>query len=139
MRNIDLFNEYAARILSQLYEGFPVKDDLDARTISGHTDENEFGIICAPDGREPKEARVAYPTIEWLLDTGYARSDDRRPYRRFGGCVLSAEGLRLLQATPESAQTAEPAGDKLVRLVKEEAIGLARDTVRAILASGAGG
>ena len=139
MRNIDLFNEYAARILGQLYEKFPVKDDLDVRSITGHTDVNEWGAICAPDGRESKEAQVAYATIEWLADTGYIRADDRRYPFGFARCVLTAEGLRLLEATPESVQITETAGDKLVRLVKEEAIGLARDTVRAILSLGTGG
>lgn len=139
MRNIDVFNEFVAVILAQLYESFPVKEDLDVRTISGHTDENEFGIICAPDGRESKEAQVAYSTIEWLVDTGYIRADKPRPYRAFRGCVLTAEGLKLLHATPESVQVKETVGDKLVRLVREGTPELARDAVKALLTLGAGG
>lgn len=138
MRNIDVFNEYVAVILAQLYESFPVKEDLDVRTISGHTDENEFGIICAPDGRESKEAQVAYHSIEWLVDTGYIRADEPRPHRFFRGCVLTSAGLKLLQAIPESVQVKETAGDKLVRLVRESSTELARDAAKALLTIGAG-
>lgn len=139
MRNVDLFNEYAARILARLYESFPVKTDLDAREITGHKDMDEFGSICAPDGRSSKEAEVAYATIEWLVDTGFVRADDRRPPLGFVRCVLTAEGLRLLQATPESVRITETAGDKLSRLVREGAFELARETTKALLTLGAGG
>lgn len=139
MRNIDLFNEYAAVILARLYESFPVKTDLDVRKISGHEQEDEFGVIRAPDGRLSKESDVACATIEWLVDTGFVRADDRRPPLAFVRCVLTAEGLRLLQATPESVRITETVGDKLVRLVSEGAVDLARETAKALLTLGAGG
>lgn len=139
MRNIDLFNEYVAVILAQLYKSFPVKDDLDARKISGHEEEDEFGVIRAPDGRVSKEAEVAYHSVEWLVETGYVRSDEHRYLRAFGGCVLTTEGLRLLQATPESKKVTEAAGDKLVRLVREGIGDQARDAAKALMTLGAAG
>ena len=138
VKNIDLFNEYVAGILARLYEGFPVKDDLDVRKISGHEDEDEFGVICAPDGRRSKEAEVAFATVEWLVETGYVRADDRRYPRAFGGCVLTSKGLKVLQAEPESVKISETAGDKLSRLVAEGSVELAREAAKALLALGAG-
>lgn len=139
MQNIDLFNEYAAVILAQLYESFPVKDDLDVRKITGHADVDEFGAICGPGGRRSKEAETAFATIEWLLDSGYVRAEDRRYPYGFARCVLTAEGLRLLNAMPESVRTKETAGDKLSRLVREGAVEFARDAAKALLTLGAGG
>ena len=89
MRNIDLFDEYVAIVLAQLYESFPVKDDLDVRAITGQ------------DPNEPlqpsQEAKVAYAAIEWLIETGYVRTVERRPPVGFGGCVLTAAGLNRLR------------------------------------------
>ena len=137
-RNIELFDEYAARILSRLYERFPVKCPLDAREITGHTDTDEYGAIVAPDGRVSKEAGVAYATIEWLAETGYLRADDAHPPYGYGSCVLSARGLELLKATPQSVRVTETLGDKLVRLVAEGSMELAKDAVRAAIAIAVG-
>ena len=133
-RNIELFDEYTARILSRLYERFPVKCALDVREITGHTDIDEYGAIVAPDGRKSKEAEIAYATIEWLAETGYLRADDANPPYGYRLCVLSARGLELLKATPQSVRMTETLGDKLVRLVAEGSMDLAKDAVRATIA-----
>ncbi len=142
MRNIDLFYQYVAVILSQLYEGFPVKCDLDTRQLTGHTQTNEYGAICGPDGRPSKEVEGAYATIEWLAETGYIRTESSRHLFGFSGCVLSvltSLGLHLLKATPESVKVKESIGDKLVRLVKGGSIDLVKDAAKAIIALGAQG
>ena len=139
MQNIDLFNEYAARILAQLYEIFPSKQTLDARTISGHTDVNRFGIICAPDGSESKEARLAYDTIEWLVHNGYVRADSLLDGRLAYGCRLTEQGRKVLRAVPEKVQNTETRGRKLVRLIKESSIEAAISCVKEILMRGAAG
>ena len=136
MSNIDRFDEYAAVVLGRPYERFPVKTDLDVRRITGHTGTNGFGAVCAPDGRESREAEIAWATIEWLADTGYLRTAASTAPVRFHGCVLTAEGLKLLKAVPGSVRAAETAGDQIVRFVREGALGLARDLVRGLLAPG---
>ena len=133
-RNIELFDEYTARILSRLYERFPVKCALDVRQITGHTDTDEFGAVVSPDGRASKEAEIAYATIEWLAETGHLRVGDAHPPVLFRSCVLSAQGLELLKATPRSVRVTESLGDKLVRLVSEGSMDLAKDAVRAAIA-----
>ena len=137
-RNIELFDEYVARILSRLYEQFPVKCPLDVREITGHTDTDEYGAIVAPDGRASKEAEIAYATIEWLAETGYLRADDASPPYGYRSCVLSARGLELLKATPQSVRVTETLGDKLVRLVAEGSMELAKDAARAAIAIAVG-
>ena len=139
MQNIDLFNEYVARILAQLYESFPVKEKLYASTISGHTDDNRYGTICAPDGSESKEAQVAFHTIGWLVDNGYVRAEQRLDGRYYDYCALTEKGLKVLQAVPDSVQTTETVGEKLVRLTKEGGGDLARDFIKSLLTLGVQG
>ena len=77
----DLFYEYVAIILAQLYERFPLKSDLDVRQISRH---------------QAKEAKIACATIEWLEEEGYIRVGGRYRYG-LHNCVLTAQGLTRLQ------------------------------------------
>ena len=133
-RNIELFDEYTALILSRLYEHFPVKCRLNVREITGHSDTDKFGVIVAPDGRESKEAEIARATIEWLADTGYLRAENASPPFAYMSCVLTARGLELLKATPQSVSLKETIGDKLVRLVGEGSMDLAKDAARAAVA-----
>ena len=133
-RNIELFDEYTARILSRLYERFPVKCPLDVGEITGHTETDEFGTIVAPDGRASKEAEIARATIEWLADTGYLRAENASLPFGYASCVLTARGLELLKATPRSVSLKETLGDRLVRLVRDGSMDLAKDAVRAAVA-----
>lgn len=140
MQNIDLFNEYVARVLAQLYESFPVKEKLDAGTISGHTDLDRVGtILDAPDGSESKEARVAYGTISWLVNNGYVHADSRLDGRYYDGCALTDKGLMVLRAVPDSVQITETFGDSLVRLIEEGTVERAKDVVKALLTFGVSG
>jgi len=134
--NIELFDEYAARVLSQLYEQFPVKTGIDVRKLTGHVDTNEYGAILSPDGQRSRQAEIAYATIEWLVETGYIRCKKAAPPYGYSQCVLTAKGLEILKATPASVQSGKTIGDRLVQFVREGALDLAGDAVKAALAAG---
>ena len=136
MPNIDRFDEYAALIFSRLYEHFPVKVDLDVRDLTGHREMDENGAVLAPNGNTSRCASIAYATIEWLIETGYVRAKEPHYPIGFRGCVLTAEGLKLLKAMPGSVQFTDTVGDKLVRFVREGALDLAKDIVKGALAIG---
>ncbi len=137
MQNIDLFDEYTARIFALLYERFPVKQSLDVRELCGHSAVNDFGIIVDERGRPSRAFDIAMATVEWLGDNGYVRLD-----RNFGhgwtNVVLTAQGLEALSAVPESLASKESFGDRLVRFVREGAFGLAKEAAKAALAAAAG-
>ena len=140
-QNIELFNQYVARILAQLYESFPVKQHLDVYKLTGLSaeDPDPREVIHAPDGSKLKEAQVAASTIDWLVETGYIRADDRGYPCEYLGCVLTAKGLKLLQAVPDSVNTTETAGAELVRLLKGGSIDVAINFAKEILMRGAAG
>lgn len=135
-RNMDLFDEYAARILAELYEAFPVKTPLNASTYCGHSEINDYGEPVDENGNPSKAFHIARATIEWLIETGYIRSDGMWQYGA-KPAVLTPMGLAVLKAAPESLATREATGDKLVRLIRAGAADAAKDVVRAAMASAA--
>ena len=132
-RNIDHFDQYAAQVLGNLYEAFPVKCSLDARELSGHFGEGEFGEIVRPDGRPSKEAEIAYATLEWLMEADFIRCEDRNPPYGAAKCVLTVRGLEVLKAVPDRIQAQETLGDRLANLARSGSLDAAREVVRTVL------
>lgn len=99
--NIERFDELTGRVLSTLYVFFPVPVGLLPK---------EFGIeptrlddfLGMPVANEEVEFFAA--TVGWLAETGYLRYQNRDPalVTGFGGAVLTAKGLELLKAIPDS-------------------------------------
>jgi hypothetical protein len=137
MKNIDLFDEYVAVILAQLYEGFPVKRGIDARKISGHTEINDWGGVADEAGNPSRKFEIAYATIEWLVETGYIRAADRSQFG-FSQAVLTASALEVLKASPDSLKVKEAVGERIVRFVKEGSLGLAKEAAKAAISHGIG-
>lgn len=138
MANIDLFDEYTAKIFAALYDAFPRKIVLDARILCGHEGTDDFGQVVNPEGRPSAQFEVAMATIDWLRETGYIRADDSKAFGATGA-VLTASGLMVLKATPESLRpTAESIGEKLIRNVREGSLGAARETAKAAISAGVG-
>jgi len=133
--NMELFDEYAAKILAGLYETFPVKKPLNAGDLCGHTDVNDFGTPIDAHGNPSKAFDVAKATIEWLIETGYIRSDGMWQYGAKES-VLTPMGLAVLKAAPESLSMKETTGDKLVRLLRAGSADAAKDIVRSAIAGG---
>lgn len=135
MKNIDLFNDFAAAILAKLYEGFPVKAQLDARHFCGHGEIDDFGGVIDDFGRPSRAFDIALSTIEWLKDSGYIRSGVRNAYG-WSDVVLTDRGLSLLRATPGVLKGKESLGDKLIRLVREGSKEMARESIKELISAG---
>ena len=135
-RNMELFDEYAARTLADLYEAFPVKKPLNASDYCGHSEINDYGEPIDENGNPSKASHIARATIEWLIETGYIRSDGMWQYGA-KPAVLTPMGLAVLKAAPESLAVKETTGDKLVRLIRAGSADAAKDVVRAAIAGGA--
>jgi hypothetical protein len=137
MKNIELFDEFVARILAGLYEHFPVKSGIDARVLSGHMETDQFGGILDERGEPSRKFEIALATIDWLVDTGYIRTGERRDWG-YPQAVLTASGLEVLKASPESLKAREAIGDRIVRLVKDGSLGLAKEAAKAAISTGIG-
>lgn len=135
MKNIELFDEYAARIFADLYQAFPVRSNLDACKLSGHGDTDEYGRVLDERGEPSKSFEIARATIEWLRDTGYVRGGEMN-VRGMSQAVLTPMGLAVLKAAPVSLKAEETTGDRLSRLVRDGSYDAAKDILKSALTSG---
>lgn len=134
MRNIELFDEYTAKIMAVLYERFPNKRALDVREICGHTAMNDFGLVVDDNGNPSGAFDVAMGTLEWLGDNGYVRYNKNSGYG-WTDVVLTEKGLAMLNKVPNSVASKETFGDRLSRFVREGAMGLAKEATKAAFAA----
>ena len=132
-QNIDLFNEYVAIILIQLYGSFPLKQTVTAHQISSHRVEHDVVSEPLPRGKYPRETEIAADTIAWLVDNGYVHTDSWTRFY-FYGCALTKSGLELLNSIPDSLQEPEETfGERLIRLVGEGSMDAAKVMVTRLL------
>lgn len=132
MNNITLFEEYAARILAELYSTFPVKRFVDAREVSGHSSIDDFGGIIDENGQPSKKFEIAIATIEWLADNRYIVVGSRHVWG-FEAAVLTQAGLATLNASPDALNPKDTFGARLARFTRQGALGLARETMKAMI------
>jgi len=135
MHNIELFDEYAAKTLAQLYQTFPVPTNLDARNLCGHHDIDEYGHFLDEQGNPSKAFDIAKATLDWLVESGYIRVQHTSQVG-YQYAVLTAAGLEVLKASPESLKVKETLGDKLVRFTKEGSISLAKEVAKTAISTG---
>ena len=130
--NIERFDQIAAQAFAILYENFPVPRAL---TV------NAFGVNRVADTWDDreilKEAEFVYACLKWLADAGYiSHSGDQYP-QYMDHAVLTAKGLEILKAIPDSISTEKSIGERLIDGVKNGATESLKEGVRFALAKGA--
>jgi len=128
LKNIELFDLYVGKTFVKLYESFPLRCELD---ICEMTDK-EFDEETL---KTPKECDIYRDTVIWLSESGYINYDAQHEYG-FRGVVLSAKGLELLKAIPESMQRKTGIGEKLSFIAKNGGDEALKQTVNAMLSMG---
>lgn len=112
--NIERFDCYAGLVLGSLYRNFPLPLTVTAEHY-----------IDYPTGRAndrqalEKEENLFLATLKWLADVGYIHFDGMSGVS-FYEVVLTSNGLLILRALPEGADTATTLGEKLALCVKDE-------------------
>ena len=126
MDNMELFNEYTAKILAQLYESFPLVSMVDAGRLSG----------CKPDdyGEIAEKGRICAATIEWLRDAGYIGCEPRMEW--IYPARLTVKGLETLKVCPAALDTRQNAGEALTDAVKKGSLEVAVRLAAAALTEG---
>ena len=103
--------------------------------MSGNPEVDDFGVSIDERGKRSKAFDVCMATIEWLIDTGYIDCKERDQYG-YSRCALTARGLEILKAVPESVQAQETIGDKLFYLIRKGSIELAKEAAKAAIRAG---
>lgn len=138
--NLDLFDEFAAAILSHLFESFPLRVPLCPLQLTGdhYPDPEAPDPIADPDsdeGRRLRRFEAAIATITWLRDEGYLVAPWHGRYR-FRGCVLTAKGLRALLQLPDRLKADKTLGERLVAIDRDPHSWIGPETVRVALGLG---
>lgn len=103
--NIELFNGIVGKIFAILYEKFPVETSITYIDLIDELIDNKVYERTLGDGE------FVDATVNWLIKAGYV-------YERGGDIVLSAKGLEVLRAMPESVDPEIPLGEKIIEYSK---------------------
>ncbi len=145
--NIERFDTIVVLALAELYSRFPVRQYLasskfivteDGEHIDGLSPEAE-GHLFAEDPylKDPyfKRKEFAFDSLRWLVDAGYLHGTPVA-YDGINNAVLTAKGLEVLKATPDSLQGS--LGERLVEAVKADSREVGRAVLGQILGLGVG-
>lgn len=131
--NIKRFDELTGQILGVLYEGFPVPRVLLLADLvpDGYSFDDFLGFDIPNENGE-----FLFACIEWLAESGYLRFKDKVQATGYTECVLTAKGLEVLKATPDSLSTKSSLGEQLVEASKTGAKSLIGDLAGQALSIG---
>ncbi|PTT02208.1 hypothetical protein [Pseudomonas sp. HMWF006] len=131
--NIKKFDELTGQILGVLYEGFPVPRPLLLGDLmpGGISFDERIGFDV-PN----KHGEFLFASIEWLAESGYLRYKQKIHATGYTDCVLTAKGLEVLKATPDSLSTESSLGEQLVDASKIGAKSLVGDLAGQVLSIG---
>lgn len=145
--NIERFDTIVVLALADLYSRFPVRQYLasskfivteDGEHIDGLSPEAE-GLLFDEDPylKDPYFMRkeFAYDSLRWLVDARYLHGTPVA-YDGINNAVLTAKGLEVLKATPDSLQGS--LGERLQEAVKHDAREVARSLMSQVLGLGLG-
>lgn len=135
--NIELFDEYVARIFSDLYQSFPIPIGLNACRISESETLDNFGRPLGSDGEPSKAIEICKSTIDWIAEAGHIKTTHGNQYG-YAKCVLTAKGLEVLKSVPDSIQVKNSLGESLVAALRTGSMGAATELGKCAVRMGAG-
>jgi hypothetical protein len=113
--NIKRFDEVTGLVLGALYESFPIPRPLFAGSFQSDSDSRDDVV----DSGTPHDAEAFFfACVEWLAEAGYLRFADIQQTLGYHNCVLTAKGLEVLKAMPDSLSTGPTLGEQLVDAAK---------------------
>lgn len=131
--NIKQFDEFTGLILGALYENFPVRRPLVvSKLIPDGTYYNESYGVDLPN----EKGDFLFACVDWLAESGYLHFNDRIHNVGYSDAVLTAKGLEVLKAIPDSLSTGPTLGDQLVDATKSGAKSLLGDIAGQALSIG---
>ncbi|PMY62079.1 MULTISPECIES: hypothetical protein [Pseudomonas] len=131
--NIKRFDELTGQILGALYESFPVPRALLLKDLisDGISFDERVGFDVPNENGE-----FLFACIDWLSESGYLRFQSKIHATGYSECVLTAKGLEVLKATPDSLSTESSLGEQLVDASKTGAKSLIGDLAGQALSIG---
>lgn len=135
--NIEMFDEYVAKVFGELYRSFPVPIGLDVCKLSGDEAVEGFDQFLADEEGLSMAFEVCFATIAWLEEAGYITSRDNTQ-QAYIDCVLTAKGLEVLKSVPDSLKSKLTLGEALVVALRTGSKGAAAEIGKAAVSIGVG-
>ncbi|BDO06950.1 hypothetical protein [Aeromonas caviae] len=140
--NIERFDLTVVLVLAELYGRFPVRKALDASKFM-LTDDGQIaeGLSSREeaelDFNDPyfKRKQFAFECMHWLIEAGYLHGK-AHAYEYIENAVLTAKGLEVLKATPDSLQ--ESLGERMQEAAKSGMGETARALIGQVVSLGVG-
>ncbi len=135
-QNIELFDEYTARVFSRLYQSFPVKQTIDILEFFelGVPDKYQPGFVLNIKGERDifseQNAKLAWHTLIFLKENGFVSIGRESPYTYFSDVTLTIKGLNVLQAEPDSIKPAKRIGNEIIGALNTGRLEAAKALVR---------
>ena len=131
--NIEKFDELVGRIFAELYQQFPLPIRLDPANYC------DQAVTECPHTYAPvptADSKFFSATVVWLHSTGYLTYGHKDPENVTGffDCVLTAKGLEVLKATPDSLSAS--LGERLTTAATSGAKEIVRSLTNQILGVG---
>ncbi|BDR33556.1 hypothetical protein PDY_06040 [Photobacterium damselae subsp. damselae] len=116
-KNIDDFNEIAAKLFYVLQDKFPVRTLIDEVAFFGY-EPIKFHPVAGRTltDKQEYEFKMLSETIIWLSESGFIRCNDY-PHEK-SNVVLTEKGLELLKLKPDTLNS-NTVGDTIVNLIKK--------------------
>lgn len=133
--NIERFDEVTGLIFATLYKAFPLPTELSPMQFGGtnlyEPASDGFGTV------QNEDAHFFVASLDWLCSAGYLSVGSQFDDGTYLDCILTAKGLEVLKAVPESLQTGPSLGEKLVAASKSGTKEVVRGVVTEALSIGA--
>jgi hypothetical protein len=127
--NIEKFDVTVGKAFALLYESFPLPRPLLAGAFVG--EDNVIDKTSFTEAELTNDAEFFMASIQWLIDAEYISSKERWLIG-FREVVLTAKGLEVLKAVPDSLQG--PIGERLAAAAKTEG----REVIRSLVGQALG-
>lgn len=140
--NIERFDRTVVLVLAELYARFPVRKALVASKFM-LTDDGQIAEALSSreeaelDSRETyfERKQFAFECMHWLVETGYLHGEPKAD-DGIADAVLTAKGLEVLKATPDSLQ--ESLGERMQEAAKSGMGETARVLIGQVVSLGVG-
>ncbi len=131
--NIEMFDEITGKIFATLYQSFPMPKYLGvADFVEIPMEYSERQGMDVPTS----EAEFFTATAQWLINAGYITGEPY-PSMYVSDAILTAKGLEVLKAIPDSVSAKASIGELLATTAKQEGKEVFRGLVGQALGIGA--
>ncbi|MFW3895931.1 hypothetical protein [Pseudomonas bharatica] len=131
--NIEMFDDITGKVFATLYQSFPIPKYLGVaefvETPMGYSERLGMDVPT-------REAEFFTATAQWLINAGYITGEPY-PSMYVSNALLTAKGLEVLKAIPDSLSTKASIGELLANTAQEEGKEIFRGLVGQALGLGA--